>query len=386
MSIALPVVQIVLSLALPVLTLWFEKRSRFVRAASPVVVCYAAGMLLGNLPFVDFPDEVSLNVCNITVALAIPLLLFSVNIASWMRLAGKTVLASSMAMVAAVTGAAVAYTVCSDWLAESPKIAGMLVGVYVGGTPNMAAIGTAVHVESETFILLNAADMVVSFGYLLFILTIAPRVLARFLPAFQKQAPGRSDADGGSLSQRPTPASAGVAILAAMVIVAKQAANVRSGPSENLDTVAQLPRGATVDAQSRSGEWFKVAAEGIDGTGWVHQDVLRLATEADLTPVTLSTPSPTRVAATALPTATNPPPSITPMVYDSPVQMVVVAREAANIRSEPADEGDILGSVVRGAMVVVYEARDGWYRVRAEDLEGFGWIYGELLSPDPLPD
>ena len=183
-----------------------------------------------------------------------------------------------------------------------------------------------------------------------------------------------------------TSALASVELPAAMVIVAKQAANVRSGPSENLDAVAQLPRGATVDAQSRSGEWFKVAAEGIDGTGWVHQDVLRLATEADLTPETVSTPSPTRVAATALPTATNPPPSITPMVYDSPVQMVVVAREAANIRSEPADEGDILGSVVRGAMVVVYEARDGWYRVRAEDLEGFGWIYGELLSPDPLPD
>ena len=212
----------------------------FVRAASPVVVCYAAGMLLGNLPFVDFPDEVSLNVCNITVALAIPLLLFSVNIASWMRLAGKTVLASSMAMVAAVTGAAVAYTVCSDWLAESPKIAGMLVGVYVGGTPNMAAIGTAVHVESETFILLNAADMVVSFGYLLFILTIAPRVLARFLPAFQKQAPGRSDADGGSLSQRPTPASAGVAILAAMVIVATAILAARAVPEGARDAVIIL--------------------------------------------------------------------------------------------------------------------------------------------------
>lgn len=171
-------------------------------------------------------------------------------------------------------------------------------------------------------------------------------------------------------------ALASVELPAKMVIVAKEAANVRSGPSENVDAVTQLSRGAIVTAEDRSGEWFKLTGEGIEGHGWVHQDVVKLATAEDLTPA----------AATPSPTGANPPPSITPMVYESPGQMYVVAREAANIRSEPLDEADVVGSVVRGTIVVVYEARDGWYRVRAEGLEGFGWIYGELLSPDPLPE
>jgi uncharacterized membrane protein len=67
---------------------------------------------------------------------------------------------------------------------EAWKLAGMTVGVYTGGTPNMSAIGLALDVTEEKFILVNGADVLLSAVYLLFLMTVAQRVLLRFLPAY----------------------------------------------------------------------------------------------------------------------------------------------------------------------------------------------------------
>jgi len=197
---------VALSLLVPVGTLRLEKRTRVVRILSPVVVCYLVGIAFGNQPWVDFSDRVALTTCNATVALAIPLLLFSVDIGGWLRLAGTTVLSFFCCILAAGLAAMGAHLLFHSRLANSPEIAGMLTGVYIGGTPNMAAIQTALRVRAETFILLNAADMVVSFAYLLFILTVAPRLLARLLPPFESPRRAPDNMGGANLfASFPTP-------------------------------------------------------------------------------------------------------------------------------------------------------------------------------------
>ncbi len=57
-------------------------------------------------------------------------------------------------------------------------------GCWLEGTPNMSAIGLALKVKEDTFILLNAADIVLSSFYLIFLMTVAQRLLLKFLPAF----------------------------------------------------------------------------------------------------------------------------------------------------------------------------------------------------------
>lgn len=182
MEYAVAAAEVLLSLLVPLAVLWLEPRSRVVRFLSPVVVCYGVGMLFGNQPFVEFSDPVALATCNLTVALAIPLLLFSVNIGAWLRLAKNTVISFFFCMLAVTVSSTAVHCFYRAGLEESHKMAGMLVGVYTGGTPNMAAIGTALQVRSETFILLNAADMLASFVYLFFILVLAARIPHRFLP------------------------------------------------------------------------------------------------------------------------------------------------------------------------------------------------------------
>ena len=70
---------------------------------------------------------------------------------------------------------------------ESWKVCGMLVGVYTGGTPNLAAISTALNVSANTFILTHTYDLVTGSICLVFLMTAAQRLFNRFLPSFEKK-------------------------------------------------------------------------------------------------------------------------------------------------------------------------------------------------------
>jgi uncharacterized membrane protein len=211
--------QLLLVALFPVLTLWGERRSKTVATISPVILCYSVGMLLGNLPGVPVQRTLATTTCDVLVALAIPLLLFSVDLGGWARLAGRTVLSYVLVMVAAVAGSVGAWALVGRGLEYGPEMAGMLTGVYTGGTPNMAAIGTGLEVPTEAFVLLNAADMVASIPYLFLILLAAPRILARFLPPFQRGAGGDA-APMVLFGALPRPGPAGVALLLSGAVVA----------------------------------------------------------------------------------------------------------------------------------------------------------------------
>ena len=82
----------------------------------------------------------------------------------------------------------------------------MLVGVYTGGTPNLAAVGKALGVSNETFVMVNAADVLVSAPYFLFLITIGPRVFARFLPTPEPSDFGDAEASRAVIRVRVTAA------------------------------------------------------------------------------------------------------------------------------------------------------------------------------------
>jgi len=210
--------QLLLVALFPALTLWGERRSKVVATISPVILCYGLGMLLGNLPGVPVHGRVAATTCDTLVALAIPLLLFSVDLGGWARLAGRTVLSYVLVMLSAVLGAAGAWALVGRGFPHGPEMAGMLTGVYTGGTPNMAAIGTGLGVPRAAFVVLNAADMVASIPYLFLILLAAPRLLAKVLPPFRRT--------GGAAAQPPVlfgalprPRDTGLALLLSAAVM-----------------------------------------------------------------------------------------------------------------------------------------------------------------------
>ena len=184
-----------LLLGFPAVALAAEKRVRFVAWLSPVMCCYVFGIVLANVPLDLVHDATSRTAMEAAVPLAIPLLLLSTRFGAWLRLARRTVIAFGLALVSSMVLATLAAKFLVLPGEESWKVAGMLVGVYTGGTPNMAAIGWALDVTDETFVLLNAVDMLWGGAYFLLLLSVVPGLLRRVLPRFEARPAGTAETD-----------------------------------------------------------------------------------------------------------------------------------------------------------------------------------------------
>lgn len=181
-------IQAVACLLVPALAMWAAERVKLFKLLGPVVLCYAAGIIAANVPGVHVDQKVAMSLNEGSVALAIPLLLFSTELKKWLSLGWKLLLSFALACVSAVVAAGGVAWLFRHQTDEWWKVAGMLVGVYVGGTANMSAVGLALETKTETFVLLSAADVVAGGAWLLVLLTVAQRVLGKVLKPFTLEA------------------------------------------------------------------------------------------------------------------------------------------------------------------------------------------------------
>ena len=152
------------------------------RKVNPIVAAYVFGLILGNTGLIGDDALSALDtIAVITVALSIPLMLFSVRIRTWFGESGRTGGAMLLAGLAVTLTLLPARFLFGSSLPDFPLLAGMLVGVYTGGTPNLAAIRAALNVPADLYLAVHASDILLSALYLLFILTIARKVLSRIM-------------------------------------------------------------------------------------------------------------------------------------------------------------------------------------------------------------
>jgi len=104
-----------------------------------------------------------------------------------LKIASEALLSLVLAVVSLILAIFAGYYFYKDLIAESWKVSGMLVGLYTGGTPNLAAISTALEINSTTFLLTHAYDLVTGTICLVFLMTIAQRLFNRFLPSFHSK-------------------------------------------------------------------------------------------------------------------------------------------------------------------------------------------------------
>jgi uncharacterized membrane protein len=123
---------------------------------------------------------------SIAIPIALPLLLFSLDIKRWLKMAKEALLSLILGVSSLIIVVVAGYFLFRDQIQESWKVAGMLCGVYTGGTPNLAAIGTALDVSPNVFVLTHTYDLVLGSVTLLFLLTGAQKVFNLILPHFNE--------------------------------------------------------------------------------------------------------------------------------------------------------------------------------------------------------
>ncbi|HWR23123.1 MAG TPA: DUF819 family protein [Feifaniaceae bacterium] len=152
----------------------------------PVFLCYAAGLLLS---FVFRPLGADLTLASdfssVLVCVGMPLILFSADLPALKKLAKPMLFSYGMNVLASVVVAIAAFFLFRAAVPRAESISGMLVGVYVGGTPNMIAVGNAMGAPAEQIMLVQTADMIAGGIYFFLLLSVLPRLLKRFLPEYQ---------------------------------------------------------------------------------------------------------------------------------------------------------------------------------------------------------
>ena len=76
-------------------------------------------------------------------------------------------------------------------------------GLYTGGTPNLAALGTALDVQPNLFIMTHTYDLVIGVMLLLFFITVAQRIFNIFLPHFNGKGDHKKTKDIIKESEAP---------------------------------------------------------------------------------------------------------------------------------------------------------------------------------------
>ena len=170
----------------PLLVLYLGHTYSIIRKIGSIVICYSAGLIIGNINILPEGVYGIQNLFTmISIPLAIPLILFSENIARWVRMARITFLSLLLGLASMLVMIFLGYYIFKDQLIDGWKIAGMLTGVYSGGTPNLAAISTMLKVDEEIYIFTHTSDLIVGAFVLLFLLTFAQRFFLLFLKPYK---------------------------------------------------------------------------------------------------------------------------------------------------------------------------------------------------------
>lgn len=176
---------ILLYFLFPALLLYSENHIKLISFLSPAFFCYLIGIVIGNI----FPTYISPglthSLISAAVLLAIPLLLFSTDLRTWLSLAPHFFRSYGLYLIAVFIMVSISAKLFHESVPAVYKVAGMAAGVYIGGTANLAAIGTALDVPDQVFVQLNLIDLALSGMYLLVLLTVAQRILLTFLPSFR---------------------------------------------------------------------------------------------------------------------------------------------------------------------------------------------------------
>ncbi len=171
----------------PLIILYSCHKFSFLKRIGAIIIAYGVGLLAGVsglLP--ENSAEIQNIIVTITIPLSLPLMLFSSNLKAWTKLAGSTVVSLIIAMISVVISVIVGYIIFrTDDIADLWKVGGLLVGVYTGGTPNLAALKIMLNVNNNTYIFTHAYDMIIGAGYFFFLITVGQKIFGYVLPKFK---------------------------------------------------------------------------------------------------------------------------------------------------------------------------------------------------------
>lgn len=163
---------------MPAVVLWLCRRISILGKIGPIMVLYAIGIIIGNLPYK--PEGMALVqeiATSAAVPLAIPMMLFGCTFTrSEFKKQLKVIACGFLSVAIAVV---VGYIFYGRHIEEGAKIGGIMSGMYTGGMVNAAALQAIFQVEEQRYVIMCSYDIVISFLYLVFLVSVGYKLFRK---------------------------------------------------------------------------------------------------------------------------------------------------------------------------------------------------------------
>ena len=246
-------------LILPALIILLCRRFPALDKAGVVVLAFVAGIGLsavisGQASWQSL-NGIRTSLSEISIALALPLLVFSIDVKASLSMAGDTMKSMAIALLSVMLISAGGAFLYAGSLPDVWQISAMSVGAYTGGGPNMAAIKTAIEADETLFTTMITYDILLSSLYLLFVMTLAKPLFSRFLRPYSSDGMhayhdaetfshmADESANAYAILARPAvlmQAFAGLALSAAIVGISLAAASLVPGHMASAVTIISI--------------------------------------------------------------------------------------------------------------------------------------------------
>lgn len=190
-------------LLFPALVVYGCKRSKALNKVGEILLLYGVGILVANL-FI-FPLGLNETIAglqdtltSVTILLAIPMILFGCDFRHWpLKSAVAALIIGVVSVLATDIGG---YFIFNQENGDMKDVASLLVGVYTGGTPNLASIKMALGIDETTYFLVNTFDMLISFVYLVFLMSVGIKLFRKLLSKKKVQNESAENVELNSIS------------------------------------------------------------------------------------------------------------------------------------------------------------------------------------------
>jgi len=175
----------------PLFIIFLFKRYKIARQVGTVIIAYAIGIVLalfGLIPVGEAVEAESMKsiqswIQNLTVPIAIPLMLFNCDFKLWTKSLPKTIAALIGGIISIIVAVVSAFFIFRNaGINELDKIAAMMTSIYTGGTMNFYALGAALNVNPTTIALTYTFEMLVTFPLIMFLVAGGYRFFRKLLP------------------------------------------------------------------------------------------------------------------------------------------------------------------------------------------------------------
>lgn len=155
----------------PALVLWLCRRIPILDKIGPIMILYALGIILGNIPWkpaqMPLVQEIA---TSVSIPLAIPMMLFGCRFT--LKEASQQVRVCISGFLSVFIAVVIGYLIYGRLVNEGAEIGGIMSGMYTGGMVNAAALQSIFKVEEQAYVIMCSYDVVISFLYLVFLVSV----------------------------------------------------------------------------------------------------------------------------------------------------------------------------------------------------------------------